>query len=290
MTFLTSGRARMAEGKVAILGGNGMLGSDLTLACRERGYDVTALDLPDFDITDDEQLEKVVNAASIVINCAAYTDVDKAESERDLAYRVNGSAVGHLGAFAKESDVWLLHISTDFVFDGNLNRPYVETDEPNPINVYGQSKLTGEQLLFESGCRHCIMRVEWTYGLHGRNFVTKLIERAREDKKLRIVDDQIGSPTATTEAAKAICELLRQRPEGIFHFASSGSVSRYEMAKFICNKLGMSVDLSSCKSTDFSAVAARPLNSRFDCGKIQALLDEPIERWEGPLGRFLERL
>jgi dTDP-4-dehydrorhamnose reductase len=280
----------MAEGKVAILGGNGMLGSDLTLACRKRGFDVTALDLPSFDITDDEQLKEVVNAASTVINCAAYTDVDKAESERDLAYQLNGSAVGHLGAFAEESDVWALHISTDFVFDGNLDRPYVETDEPNPINVYGQSKLAGEQLLFESGCRHCIMRVEWTYGLHGRNFVTKLIERAREDEKLRIVDDQIGSPTATTEVAKAICELLRQRPEGIFHFASAGSVSRYEMARFICDKLGMSVDLSSCKSKDFSAAAARPLNSRFDCSKIQALLDEPIEQWEGPLGRFLERL
>jgi dTDP-4-dehydrorhamnose reductase len=280
----------MAEGKVAILGGKGMLGSDLTLACWRRGFDVVALDLPDFDIANDRQLEKAVNCASTVINCAAYTDVDKAESEADLAYQVNGSAVERLGAFAKESDVWVVHISTDFVFDGNLDRPYAETDVPNPINAYGKSKLAGEQLLFESGCRHCIMRVEWTYGLHGRNFVTKLIERAREDKKLRIVDDQIGSPTATTEAAKAICGLLRKKPEGIFHFASAGWASRYETAKFICDKLSVSVDLSSCKSMNFASPAARPLNSRFDCSKIQALLDEPIERWEGPLGRFLERL
>jgi dTDP-4-dehydrorhamnose reductase len=280
----------MAEGTVAILGGNGMLGSDLTLACRKRGFDVTVLDLPDFDITDDEQLEKVVRSASMVINCAAYTNVDKAEIEADLAYQINGLAVGHLGAFAKKSNVWVFHISTDFVFDGNLDKPYVETDVPNPINVYGQSKLAGEQLLFESGCRYCIMRVEWTYGLHGRNFVTKLVERAKENRMLRVVDDQIGSPTATTEAAKAICGLLPKRPEGIFHFASTGWASRYETAKFICDKLGMSVDLSSCKSTDFASPASRPLNSRFDCGKIQTLLDEPIERWERPLERFLERL
>jgi len=134
------------------------------------------------------------------------------------------------------------------------------------------------------------MRVEWTYGLGGNNFIVKLIERARVGKELKVVDDQIGSPTATTEVAKVICELLQKKPEGIFHFASAGYVSRYEMAKFIFDKLEMSVDLSSCKSSDFPTAAARPLNSRFDCSKIRALLSKPIEHWQRPLERFMVRL
>jgi dTDP-4-dehydrorhamnose reductase len=280
----------MAEDKIAILGGKGMLGSDLALACQKRGFNTTVLDLPDFDITNYQQLEEVVGGASIVVNCAAYTDVDKAESEAELAYQVNAAAVGRLGAFAKESDVWLLHISTDFVFDGKSERPYVETDPPKPMNAYGKSKLAGEQLLVESGCRHCIMRVEWTYGLRGDNFVTKLIQSAKANKKLRVVDDQIGSPTATTEVARVICELLRKKPEGIFHFACSGYVSRFEMARFIFDKLGIPVDLNSCKTADFPRAAARPLNSCFDCSKIKGLLDEPIQPWEEPLERFLVQL
>jgi dTDP-4-dehydrorhamnose reductase len=134
------------------------------------------------------------------------------------------------------------------------------------------------------------MRVEWTYGSAGDNFVAKLIKRAKAGGRLKVVDDQIGSPTATTEIAKAICRLLPNKPEGLFHFASAGYVSRFEMAKFIFDKLNMSVDLSSCKTADFPAVAARPLNSRFNCSKIEALLDEPIAPWQMPLERFLERL
>ena len=280
----------MAEDKIAILGGRGMLGSDLALACQKQGFNTTVFDLPDFDITNYGQLEDIVRASSIVVNCAAYTDVDGAQNQADLAYQVNAEAVGHLGAFAKEADIWVLHISTDFVFDGKSDRPYVETDTPNPINIYGKSKLTGERLLVESGCRHCIIRVEWTYGSAGNNFVTKLLKRAKADKKLKVVNDQIGSPTATTEVARVICALVQKKPMGIFHFASAGYVSRFEMAKFIFDKLKWQVDLSSCKTEDFPSAAARPLNSCFDCSKIKALLDEPIEPWQGPLERFLRQL
>lgn len=266
-----------------------MLGSDLALACQQN-FDVAVFDLPDFDITDSQQVERVVADSSIVINCAAYTNVDGAESEADLAYRVNAEAVGRLGNFARQARVWVLHISTDFVFDGKSPRPYVETDTPNPINTYGQSKLAGERLLVESRCRHCIIRVEWTYGLHGGNFVTRLTGRAKENKSLKVVDDQIGSPTATTEVAKAICKLLPIKPEGLFHFASEGYVSRFDVAKFILDRLSLDVDLSPCKSGDYVSAAARPLNSCFDCSKIKALLDEPVEPWKGPLERFLRQL
>jgi len=285
-----TGLAKMAENTVAILGGKGMLGTDLALECTKQGINFEVFDLPEFDITNEQHLGKAIRDAKAVINCAAYTNVEKAESEANLAYQVNGTAVGRLGVLARQANIWVLHISTDFVFDGESDRPYLETDSPNPINAYGRSKLAGEQLLVESGCNHCIMRLEWTYGLHGNDFVTKLLKKIETDKQLKVVDDQVGSPTATTEVAKVICRLLRKKPEGLFHFASAGYVSRFEMAKFILDKLNVPVELSGCKTSDYVSVAVRPLNSRFDCSKIKALLDGPIEPWQGPLERFLRQL
>ncbi|GAI24478.1 unnamed protein product, partial [marine sediment metagenome] len=237
--------------RIAILGGRGMLGTDLTKICRQEGFDVTVFDLPEFDITNSQQLKEALSNTKTIVNCAAYTNVDGAESEAELAYQVNAEAVGRLGVLVKEANAWLLHVSTDFVFDGRSDRPYVETDPPNPINEYGKTKLTGEQLLGQSGCHHCIIRIEWTYGAAGNNFVTKLIKRATTDKALKVVDDQIGSPTATTEVAKVICELLRIKPAGVFHFASAGYVSRYEMAKFIFDNLSIDVTLLPCKTSDY---------------------------------------
>lgn len=280
----------MAKTTVAILGGRGMLGTDLAPACRQQGFEVKVYDLPDFDITDESCLRAAVNNADLIVNCASYTDVEKAEDEADLAYKVNAAAAGKLGCLAKDAGIWVLHIGTDFIFDGKLNRPYLETDLPRPINVYGKTKLAGEELLSQSGCKHCIVRLEWTYGRGGKNFITKLIAAAKPGKSIKVVDDQVGSPTATTELAKVICKLLSKRPEGIFHFASSGYASRFEVAKFVFDKLGISVDLVSCKSNEYNAKAARPLNSRFNCRKIQALLGEPIEMWQVPLERFLEQL
>jgi dTDP-4-dehydrorhamnose reductase len=276
--------------KITILGGKGMLGSDLVSACQQQGLNTILFDLPEFDITNSNHLQQAVSNAQIIVNCAAYTDVDGAESESEQAYKVNAEAVGRLGALAQKANQWLLHISTDFVLDGTLNRPYVETDSPNPINEYGRSKLAGEQLLVESGCHHCIIRIQWTYGLHGNNFVAKLLQRAKTNKTLKVVDDQVGSPTATSEVAKVICKLLQRKPKGLYHFASSGYVSRCEMAKFIFDKLSMDIGLSPCKSSDFVTAAVRPLNSRFDCSKIRALLDEPILPWQVPLERFLRQL
>jgi dTDP-4-dehydrorhamnose reductase len=280
-----------AEGtRIAVLGGRGMLGSDLTKVCRQQGFDPVVLDLPEFDITDTAHLQQAVDGADMIVNCAAYTNVDGAESQAELAYRVNAEAVGRLGAVARETGKWVLHISTDFVFDGCGDKPYVETDHPNPINTYGKTKLAGEELLAQSGCEYCIVRVQWTYGSAGNNFVTKLIQRAKSQDTLKVVNDQTGSPTATVEAARVICELLRKKPEGIFHFASAGYVTRFGMAQFILDKLSIDVNLLPCKTSDFPSPATRPLNSRFDCSKIAYLLDGQIERWQAPLELFLRQL
>ena len=280
----------MAEGKIAVLGGKGMLGSDVVSLCHEQGREITVLDLPDFDITKASDVEESLYGTDLVVNCAAYTDVEKAESEPDLAFKVNTEGVGQLGAFAKKAGIWVLHISTDFVFDGRSEKPYVETDAPKAISSYGSTKLAGERLLVASGCSHCIMRLEWTYGRNGKNFVTKLIERAKLGETLRVVDDQRGAPTATTEATKVICKFLAKMPEGLFHFASSGYVSRFDMARFILDRLGISVDLQSCKSSDYVTAAERPLNSCFDCSKISEFLSEPIRLWQEPLEEFLRQL
>jgi dTDP-4-dehydrorhamnose reductase len=280
----------MGNQVVALLGGRGMLGMDVAAACAQRGYEVRTYDLPEFDITNQDHLRRAVAAADVIINCAAYTNVDAAQSQSELAHRVNGEAVGRLGDLAREGGKWVLHVSTDFVFDGTLDRPYLESDPPNPISEYGKSKLAGEVLLRESGCSHCLVRLEWTFGRHGRNFITKLLERARTTRTLSVVSDQVGSPTATAEVARVFCDLLEQRVEGVFHLASGGYVSRYDMAAFIFNHLGLEIELQPCRTSDYPAPAARPLNSRFDCRKIEPLLREPIAPWQRPLEHFLREL
>jgi len=280
----------MGRRSVAILGGRGMLGSDLAVACRDCGFDVRVFDLPEFDILNRTQVRQAVDAADAIINCAALTNVDGAESQKELARRVNGEAVGLLGRLAADGSKWVLHFSTDFVFDGELDRPYMESDTPNPISEYGRSKLAGERFLEESDCSHCIVRLEWTYGVHGSNFVTKIIERARSSGRLKVVNDQVGSPTATTEVAGAACRLLEQRVEGLFHFANSGYASRFDVATFIAEQLSLNAEVSPCPSSEYHSPARRPLNSRFDCTKIQALLGEPIRPWQAPLACFLRHL
>jgi dTDP-4-dehydrorhamnose reductase len=275
---------------IVILGGKGMLGTDIQKSFRQKNFDIKVLDLPEFDITNHIQLKEAVTDSQIIINCAAYTNVDGAESEGELAYKINAEAVGQLGNIAKEMNKWILHISTDFVFDGCLDRAYVENDKTNPLNTYGKTKLAGEQLLIQSGCKYCVLRIEWTYGKAGNNFVSKIVEYARKNKMLKVVDDQIGSPTATVEVAAVVCKMLEKKPEGIFHFASSGYVSRYKMAEFVFDKLSMDNNLMPCKTKDFQTPAKRPLNSRFNCSKIVDLLGIKIEHWEGPLEIYLRKL
>jgi len=276
--------------RITILGGRGMLGADVAKVFAGADASVRVLDLPEFDITNDAHLTEAVATSDIIINCAAYTNVEKAESEEELAHKVNAIAVGRLGEMAAAVDVSVFHISTDFVFDGISNTPYIETDKTNPISVYGSSKLAGEELLAKSGGRFCIMRIEWTYGDAGIDFVKKLINAAKTRDSLNVVDDQIGSPTSTKEVATAIHELVSAGAEGVFHYAASEYVSRYEMAKFIFNKLKMDVKIDSCKTSDYKTAAQRPLNSRFNCSRIQALLSSDIRLWQEPLTEFLERL
>ena len=276
--------------RIAVLGARGMLGTDLVQQLKDEGFSPTAHDLPECDITNTAQLRKAVAGSDCIVNCAAYTNVDGAESEHELAQRINAEAVGQLGQIARDNQQWVLHISTDFVFDGSGDQPYRETDTPGPLSEYGRSKLAGERLLTDAGCACAIVRVQWTYGHHGTNFIKKLLERAKSMSELRVVDDQIGSPTPTVEVAKALCDLMRKRAEGLFHLASQGYVSRYDMARSVVDELGLDIPVHPCKTADFTSPAQRPLNSRFDCTKVYALLDKRMKYWQDSLRLFLEQL
>jgi dTDP-4-dehydrorhamnose reductase len=267
-----------------------MLATELTAAFGQRGFDVRIHDLPEFDVTNVEHLRQALDAADIVVNCAAFTNVDGAESQSELAHRVNAEAVGRLGEIVRKSGKWALHFGTDFVFDGRLDRPYAETDAPNPLSEYGKSKLAGERLLEASGCEHCILRLQWTYGPNGNHFITKLLKRAQTGGPVSVVDDQVGAPTATAEVAKAAMTMVEKRITGLYHFANAGYASRYDVAAFVFERLPQRVELTRCRTADYPAPAARPLNSRFDCRKVQAVLSEPIKSWQESLEQYLRQL
>ena len=264
-----------------------MLGSDIVDVAEKRGYDVRIFDLPEFDISRRKDIEKAVSKSDVIVNCAAYTAVDKAESEPDICRRVNANAVGILGEVAKIADKYLLHISTDFVFGDSGEKPLSEEDKCNPLGVYGMTKLEGEQLLQKSGCRHSIIRIEWTYGSHGSHFISKIAELAEKLDCLKVVGDQFGSPTPTTSVAKAVMCFVGSEIEGLYHFAARDYASRYDVAKVILNELNLHTELTACSSDEFSAPAKRPLNSRFDCSKIDKILDFERPKWQKALKDFL---
>ena len=279
-----------ANPDLVITGAAGMLGSDVADRARALGYDPVCLDLPAFDICSEDAVREALREADTVINCAAYTNVDGAEHEPDLARAVNAEATGLLGQVAAEYGVYVVHVSTDFVFDGRKDRPYHENDEPHPLNVYGRTKLDGETALRRSGAHCCIVRVQWTYGEHGNNFVFKLLDRARTAEHVSMVVDQVGSPTWTVDAARVLLDLVQKRVSGLYHYAAAGFASRYDVAAFLLRESGLDCSLEPCRTSDFKAAVQRPLNSRFNGSKIEAVLRNPRPPWKDALRCFLDNL
>jgi dTDP-4-dehydrorhamnose reductase len=280
----------MGNCRIALIGSKGMLGQDLQKNLRKRAVSFEGFDLPEFDVTNPQQIEKKLVDFDIIINSAAYTNVEKAESEPKTAYAVNSEAPGKLAEFARKNNQYLLHFSTDFVFNGCKETPYTEQDKTNPINIYGKSKLGGEEKIQNSRCEYCIIRIEWTYGQGGNNFVSKLLSKADNFGQINVVDDQVGSPTPTMLISQTICDLLEKKPKGLYHFACSGYASRYETAKFIAQQKDLNIEVKPCKTSDYPTAAERPLSSRFDCNKISRLLENEIPGWKKCLKTYLEQL
>ena len=271
--------------KILQIGTKGQLGWELLRTCAPLG-EVVALDYPDVDLSNSTGLRELVRNVKpdIIINAAAYTNVDKAESEPELARAINATGPGVLAEEAKKIHAVLVHYSTDYVFDGTKGSPYVETDQPNPLNVYGQTKLEGEQAIAASGCVNLVLRTSWVYSMRQGGFVTKVLQWAREQEVMRVVDDQISSPTSARMLAEITALILAQgrndvygylsEKGGLYHCAGSGSCSRYEWAKAILEldphkEEQVVKHLLRAKSNEFPALATRPVVSVLNSQKFE---------------------
>ncbi|MFZ5809328.1 MAG: dTDP-4-dehydrorhamnose reductase [Chloroflexota bacterium] len=285
--------------RILLLGKFGQLGWELQRCLGGLG-DVVALDYPEIDLRQPSTVAEVIRNVSpqVMINATAYTAVDKAESEPDLAMEINAHAVGVLAQESEAIHAAFIHYSTDYVFDGNKGSPYVESDPPNPINVYGKSKLAGERFIQDVGGSHLIFRTSWVYSLRRESFVTKVLEWARRNEVLKIVDDQVSSPTWARVLAEATALLIARAPRnlhawigerrGIYHLAGSGACSRYEWAQAILEndpqpESRLAREVLPAKTADFPTPAQRPLYSPLNCEKFSATFNLRLPPWQESL-------
>ncbi len=244
--------------RILIAGAGGQLGR--VLAVSLAGHDVFALGHPALDITDVNSVAQTVESLSpdLIINAAAFNDVDAAEKRRAHAYQINALGPRNLGIVSARAGIPIVHFSTDYVFDGTSDRPYIENDLPNPLSVYGESKLQGEMQVAEANHRHYVVRTSWLYHHESRNFLTRMREIAIASGKLRIVHDQYSSPTYVPHLARAVAELIESRRYGIWHLAGRGVASRLEMVEMALAGLGIVVEIERVSLKDFPADARRP--------------------------------
>ena len=270
---------------ILVVGANGMLGRDLMTVLPG---ELRGVDIGEIDITSPESVRAVISTLKpeVVVNVAAYTDVDGCETNRDLAFAVNGDGVGHLARVTADIGAKLVHISTDYVFDGGKGSPYREDDPTGPLSIYGQSKLLGEQNA-RLNSDHLIIRTQWLYGLHGMNFVETMLRLATERTELSVVDDQIGSPTWTVSLAQAIRALLEAGARGMYHAANAGFCSWNEFSRAIFAEAGVQITVKPMKTLALNRPAQRPLYSTLDCGKLARDIGFTPQGWREALKSYL---
>lgn len=282
--------------RVLVTGAKGQVGSELVNLV-PAGFTVIGLSSAQLDITDQDQVNVAValHQPNLIINAAAYTAVDKAESDSDNAYAINEKAVAWLAQAAAHADIPLFHISTDYVFDGESTTPYKETDSINPQSVYGASKLAGEQMLAATHNKHIILRTSWVFSARGNNFVKTMLRLAKERDELSIVGDQHGCPTSATSIADILwklAELYQQTdslPWGIYNFSNSSACSWYEFAVEIFKQaresgfIPQTPTIKKITTADYPTPAVRPAFSVLDCSKLEKLLGQKIPEWKSEL-------
>jgi len=294
--------------KILLTGCNGQVGFELQRSLAPLG-DVTALDRSRCDLADPDSLRAAIRAArpAIIVNPAAYTAVDKAESDEATAHAVNAIAPGIIGEEAAKLGALVIHYSTDYVFDGAKDSPYVESDPTNPLSVYGRTKLAGEQALADSGARHLIFRTSWVFGAHGANFLKTILRLAREREELRIVADQFGAPTGAALIADVSAQVLGQYlrsdrkenfPVGVFHLAAAGCTSWHGYTTHVVETalcLGHSLKarpeaIHPIPASAYPVPAARPANSRLDCSLLKKNFGLHLPAWEEGVGHVLRMI
>lgn len=269
--------------KILILGYQGMLGSELNREFKD--WQVTGWDKKELDITNKKKLERKITKLNpeIIINAAAYTNVEEAETNQRLALKVNGKAVGYLAQIAKRLGAILIHYSTDYVFDGKNRKGYKETAQPNPINVYGKSKFLGEALLHRHSDKYYLIRSSWMFGKGGNDFVKKMLQLGKENAKLKVVNDQHGKPTYASDLAYGTKRLLEQaKPFGIYHLTNEGKTTWYQFARKIFALKKIKVEITPITSQEYKSQAKRPLYSVLINTKLSKL-----RHWEEALEEYL---
>lgn len=290
--------------KLLVTGCKGMLGQDLVPRLKEAGFELHCVDIAEMDITKRNLvLDRVVSVSpDLGINCSAYTAVDKAESEQDLAFAVNRDGPAHLAEACGKLGIPLVHISTDYVFDGEGSRPYREDDEANPIGVYARSKWEGEEEVRRRLDKHIIVRTSWLFGFHGNNFVKTILRLAGERDQLRVVNDQKGCPTWTGHLAQTLTQIAdriqvntKDTPWGTYHYCGQGATTWFDFAVDIVEtgrrykELKVS-QITPIPTSDYPTPAKRPMNSALDCNKIKRELGIEPKPWKEGLAVVLEEL
>jgi len=276
--------------KFFITGANGQLAMEFTSSMVQRGLNYTVFSKDQLDITDFKKTEKIISEEKpdILLNCAAYNLVDKAEDEPAKAFKINSEAVSNLAAICKRHNIFLVHFSSDYVFDGRKGDLYTEDDQPNPLNVYGQSKLKGEEAICEQLEDYLIFRLSWVFGDGQQNFFYKLLQWAEEKRSLQIVSDEISVPTFTRDVVKFTLKALEEDLRGVYHLTNKGQCSRYECAKYYFRKKGIDTEINSVLSGHFSSKAKRPLFSAMSSAKICKELNIEIPAWQDSIDQCLD--
>lgn len=281
--------------KILVTGSKGQLGNELQVAAKAFSqFELVFTDVDELDICNLTAIEQFVKNAGFdaIVNCAAYTAVDKAETDDDLCYKINRDAVQNLAQIAQYNGLKLIHVSTDYVFDGTQHTPYVETDRVCPVSVYGKSKLAGEELALKYCEQVAVIRTSWLYSAFGNNFVKTMIRLGQERESLNVIFDQVGTPTYAADLANAILQMLNAEVfvSGVYHFSNEGVCSWYDFAKKIHQLAGVSCKVSPIETKDYPTAAARPHYSVLNKSKIKSTYNIEIPHWEESLIKCVDIL
>ena len=276
--------------KVLVTGVKGQLGYDVVNELEKRGHEAIGVDIEEMDITDAEAVRADITAAGVdaVIHCAAYTAVDAAEDNEDICRKVNAQGTDNIAKVCKALDIKMIYISTDYVFDGEGERPWEPDDKQNPQSVYGQTKYEGELAVMNNLDKYFIVRIAWVFGVNGKNFIKTMLSLAETRDSLTVVNDQIGSPTYTFDLAVLLVDMVETEKYGIYHATNEGLCSWYDFAVEIFKEANVPMEVAPVSSAEFKAKAKRPSNSRMSKDKLVANGFNRLPTWQDALARYLK--
>lgn len=276
---------------ILVTGSTGQLGSDVVKELLKRGYSTLSPNRSEFNLCSEDNIRNYIlnSNCEAIVHCAAYTQVDKAEDEKDLCIKINATATKHIAKCAKILDIPMIYISTDYVFDGTKDGKYTENDETNPINIYGESKLAGEKYVQEILDKYYIVRTSWVFNINGKNFIETMLRLSKANNQLSIVNDQIGSPTYTKDLSRLLVDMLETSKYGLYHATNEGYCSWYEFANTIFKLANINIDIKAINSNEYASRAKRPLNSKLSKDKLIEYGFKPLPHWEDALKDYLIR-